>query len=233
MSLLRLESVTLSYWRGRQRKDVLRDASLTVAPGKLVSVYGERNSGKTALLRVAGGFERPSSGSVRFAGIDLMRVARTQLAGIHRGQIGWVDRAGPRSDELDVGTYVALPFYSQFGPRKARRRALAALDAVGVEGCGGQTWEELSDTARALCAIAHATARQPKLLIADDPTAGLGILDRERVCATLRRLADDDGLGVLMAVPDMPSMLHAHDVHLLTRGYLLASETRPDGLRSA
>jgi ABC-type cobalamin transport system ATPase subunit len=55
----------------------------------------------------------------------------------------------------------------------------------------------------------------------------LGILDRENVCGTLRRLADD-GLGVLMAVPDMPSMLHAHDIHLLARGYLLAApEAQP------
>lgn len=227
VSLLRLESVTMSYWRGEQQKKLLRGASLTVEPSKFVSVYGERASGKTALLRIAGGFARPDSGNVVFDGTDLVNIGRTELATIHRGEIGWVDETGPNSGELDVGTYIALPFYGQCGPRKARRLALAALDAVGVERYGERSWDELPDVARVLCAIAHATARRPKLLIADDPTAGLGILDRERVCGTLRRLADDEGLGVLMAVPDMPSMLHAHDVHLLSRGHLLASTETP------
>ena len=227
MSLLRLESVTLSYRRGRQRQELLRGASLTVEPNKFVSVYGGRASGKTALLRIAGGYARPDGGRVTFAGTDLVNLAPARLARIHRGEIGWVDQTGPNSNELDVGTYVALPFYGQCGPRKARRMALAALDAVGMAGYGERTWDELPDVARVLCAIAHAMARRPKLLIADDPTAGLGILDRERVCGTLRRLADDDGLGVLMAVPDMPSMLHAHDVHLLSRGHLLAATDTP------
>ncbi|HEU0019378.1 MAG TPA: ATP-binding cassette domain-containing protein [Thermoleophilaceae bacterium] len=227
MSLLHLESVTTSYWRGRQQTQVLRGASLAVDPGKLVSVYGKRNSGKTALLRIAGGFERPDSGCVTYAGKDLAGIARTELASIQREEIGWVDRAGPHSGELDVGTFVALPFYSRVGPRKARQRALEALDAVGADGCAKRTWSDLPDIARVLCAIAHATVRMPKLLIADDPTAGLGILDREHVCGILRRLAENDGVGVLMAVPDMPSMLQAHDIHLLARGYLLAAPESP------
>jgi len=222
VSLLELESVTTSYSRGDLRTEVLRGASLAVEPGKLVSVYGERNSGKTALLKVAGGFERPDSGRVMFAGTDLVGIARAELAAIHRTEIGWIDRTGPRSAELDVGTYVALPFYDRFGPRAARRKALDALAAVGLEGCANHVWHELPDLARILCAIAYATARGRQLLIADDPTAGLGILDRERVCEALRGLAENDGLGILMAVPDMPSMLHAHDVHLLARGRLIA-----------
>jgi putative ABC transport system ATP-binding protein len=222
VSLLQVESVTTSYWRGERKTEVLRGASLVVEPGKLVSVYGGRNSGKTALLRIAGGFERPESGRVTFAGVDLLRIARSKLAAIHRDEIGWIDCAGPRSPELDVRTYLALPFYSDVGPRAARRRAVEALEAVGIEGCAHQPWHELSDVTRVLCAIAYAKARRRRLLIADDPTAGLGILDREHVCGVLRGLAENDGLGVLMAVPDMPSMLHAHEVHLLARGRLLA-----------
>lgn len=227
MSLLDLESVTTSYRRGRFQTTVLRDVSLLTEPGKLVSIYGERNSGKTALLRIAGGFEQPDSGRVRFAGTDLVGLAENELAVIHREKIGWIDRTGPRSTELDVATYVGLPFYARFGPRRARRYAIEALADVGTEGCAKKSWDELPDVTRVLCAIVRAMIREPKLLIADDPTAGLGILDREHVCGVLRGLAENDGVGVLMAVPDMPSMLHAHDVHLLTRGRLLAPPATP------
>lgn len=222
MSLLRLESVTTSYWRGSQRTRVLRDVSLAVEPAKLVAVYGERNSGKTALLRIAGGFEQPDAGCVTFAGQDLSIVAPGRLAAIQREEIGWVDRAGPRSAELDVGTYVALPLYGRLGRRRAHRRAVEVLAAIGVEGATDQRWADLPDIARVLCAIVHATIGTPQLLLADDPTAGLGILDRERVCGTLRQLSEQNGMGILMVVPDMPSMLHAHHVHLLSRGRLLA-----------
>ena len=69
--------------------------------------------------------------------------------------------------------------------------------------------------------------RDPSVLIVDDPTAGLGILDRERIVGLLRSTAEEGGLGVLMAVPDMPAMLHAHEVRSLSRGRLLAPAGTP------
>jgi ABC-type lipoprotein export system ATPase subunit len=226
LSLLRLQSVTQSYWRGPRELRVLRGASLDVDAGSLVSIYGQRNAGKTALLEIAAGFQQPSSGEVTFDGTSLASLSARQLARVHREQIGWIERAGPHARELTVGQYVALPLYRDLGPRRAQRRALEALAAYDVEDRAGERWDELSDVARILCAIAQAMVRRPRLLIADDPTAGLGIIDRERVCSVLRSAAEDDGLGVLMAVPDMPAMLQAHEVRLLSRGRLLAPAQR-------
>jgi ABC-type lipoprotein export system ATPase subunit len=206
----------------------LRDISLEVHAGSLVSIYGQRNSGKTTLLELAAGFHPPDAGRVSFAGVDLAAVSDRQLARIHREDVGWIEREGPHTPELTVANYVALPLYRELGTRQAHHRALGALAAYGVEECAGEHWADLPDSARIQCAIAQAMIRKPKLLIADDPTAGLGILDRERVCGLLRAAADDDGLAVLMAVPDMPSMLHAHEVRLLSRGRLLAPAERPD-----
>lgn len=227
MSLLRLQSVTKSYWRGPRELRALRGASLEVEAGSLVAVYGQRNSGKTALLEIAAGFQRPESGQVIFDGASLGELSSAELARVHAERIGWVERAGPHVPELTVDSYMALPLYRRIGPRRAHRRALATLAAYGVEDCAGERWHDLSDTARVLCAIAQAAIRRPKLLIADDPTAGLGILDRQRVCSVLRSAAEADGIGVLMAVPDMPAMLGAHEVRLLTRGRLLAPVQGP------
>jgi ABC-type lipoprotein export system ATPase subunit len=229
LSLLRLHSVAKSYRRGLRESQVLRDATLDVEAGSLVSVYGARNSGKTTLLKLAAGFEAPDHGEVVFDGLDLATLSDRELARVHRGQIAWVERNGPHTAELTVGDYVALPLYRDLSRRDARRHALEALARYGVEDQAGERWEDLSDCERVLAAIAQAMVRSPRLLIADDPTAGLGILDRERVCAVLRSAAEDDGAGVLMAVPDMPAMLRAHAVLLLSRGRLLAPAERVDG----
>jgi ABC-type lipoprotein export system ATPase subunit len=224
MSTLLLESVSKSFWRGPSELVVLKDVSLEVRAGELVAVYGQRGSGKTTLLQVAAGLEAPGSGSVTFEGRDLTDFSRTDLARLHREQIAWVERAGPQSRELPIRSYLALALYRRLGRRAAERRAQVALAKVGAVDCADERWDDLSDTARTLVAIAQALVREPKLLIVDDPTAGLGIIDRERIVGLLRSAAEDGGIGVLMAVPDMPAMLHAHQLRVLGRGRLLAPQ---------
>lgn len=229
-SLLHLDSVSKSYMRGPRELRVLRENSLDVHEGELVAVYGKRGAGKTTLLRVAAGFEPPTSGVVTFDGIDLSRVSRSRRARLHRSEIGWVERAGPSSQELVMREYVALPLYRSGGPAQAERRAMSALAKVGAEDVADARWANLSDTERTLVAIAEALVRKPRLLLIDDPTAMLGMADRERVTGMLCSAAEDDGLGVLMAVPEMPAMLQAHKLRALSRGRLLTPSDPPPGL---
>ena len=86
--------------------------------------------------------------------------------------------------------YVALPLLIEHGQRKAHGRASDALRRVGMSECAGQRWSSLSDGERALVAIAHGIVRAPRLLLVDDPTANLGVCEREEVidcCARLSR----------------------------------------------
>lgn len=226
--LLEVDSVRRSHRRGGERVGVLDGASLEIGPGDLVAVYGRRNAGKTTLLRIAAGFEQPDSGEVRLEDVCLTGLSQPTLARLHREDVAWVERAGPHSRELPVHTYVALPLFGAMSPVAARQRAMAALKRVGVGDHAECLWEELSDAGRTLVAIAQALVREPKVLIVDDPTAGLGIVERERVVGLLRSAAEDDGVGVLMAVPDMPSMLQAHQVRVLTRGRLVGAARDSD-----
>lgn len=225
--LLQLEAVSKSYWRGTRERHVLKDVSLSVRAGEMVGVYGNPGSGKTTLLRVAAGLEPPVTGTVTFDGRDLSKASSNALARIRREELAWVARDGPESREVLMRVYVALPLYRTLGPIKAQRRAVAALAKVGAEDAADARWSSLSDTARMLVAIAHALVREPRVLVVDDPSASLSIIDRERVMGLLRSAAEDGGLGVLVAVPDMPAMLHAHEVRSLSRGRLLAPTDPP------
>ncbi|HMJ01477.1 MAG TPA: ATP-binding cassette domain-containing protein [Conexibacter sp.] len=225
--LLSLEAVSKTYRRGPYELHVLREVSLELFAGEFIAVYGQRSAGKTTLLKVAGGFEAPDAGCVRFQGRDLASATRRRLAGIYRAQIGWVRRFGPESRELRALDFVKLPLLGAHRLEEAERRSLAALARVGAEDCALETWANLADAERALVAIAHALVREPALLLADDPTAGLDVLERERILALLRRTADKAGVGVLMVVPELPAMLRAHDVRSLSDGRLLAPEPPP------
>ncbi|MGA9284723.1 MAG: ATP-binding cassette domain-containing protein [Solirubrobacteraceae bacterium] len=218
---LLLDRVSKSYWRGPHETAVLKEISLSVYAGECVAVWGQRGSGKTTLLKVAAGLEAPESGVVRFKDQNLVGISRAGLVRLLREEIGWARRSGPESDELEMLDYVALPLLKQQNMRRARRRSAAALARVGVAECSKGRWEDLTDGERTLVSIAHAMVRQPSLLVVDDPTANLDVLQREQVMGLLRSTAEQDWLAVLITVPDMPSMVHAHRIGSLSDGRLL------------
>jgi ABC-type lipoprotein export system ATPase subunit len=224
--LLSLDAVSKSYWRGPSEVRVLAGASLEVPAGELVAVWGKRGAGKTTLLRIAAGLETPDRGSVRFRDEDLSRLSESEHARLMREEVGWVRRAGPSSD-LAMIDYVALPLLIDHGQRGAHGRASEALRRVGMSECAGQRWSSLSDGERVLVAIAHGIARAPRLLLVDDPTANLGLREREEVLQLLLSLVQETNLAVLMTVPDMPAAMRSHQLRALSGGRLLMAEPPP------
>lgn len=228
MPLLQLANVSKTYSRGNFATRALRDVSLEVEPGTMVAVYGQPGSGKSTLLRVAAGLEDPDAGTVRFDGEEIARFSADQRTRLFRRSIAWVDRAGPRGDSFRIIDYVALPATSPgrkgVGIRAARSRAALALEQVGASEHVSAYWSELSDVARMSVALAHAIVREPRLLVLDDPTAGLGISGRELIMSQLRALTEESGAAVLVAVPDASSTLRAHEVLAIARGRLIAPD---------
>jgi ABC-type lipoprotein export system ATPase subunit len=225
--LLSLKEVSKRYWRGERTVPVLDRVSLDVDAGELVTVWGQHNSGKTTLLKLAGGLEKPTDGTVAFAGHDLSGLSATGLARLLRGPIAWAKPTGPGSPDLAVRDYVALPLLRRHDHREAHRRARTALERVGVGECAGERWGNLSDSERTLVSIAHAIVRSPRLLLIDDQTASLDDIQREDVMELLRAAAEEQGLAVLATVPDMTEMVHAHKIRSLSGGRLLAPADPP------
>lgn len=225
-ALLTLDAVSKSYWRGAHELRVLTGVSLDVYAGEFIVVWGRRGAGKTTLLKIAAGLECCDRGSVRFESRDLTGMSETEHARLMRERIGWVRRSGPRS-ELRMLDYVALPLLASLGHRSAYSQAREALARVGVSECATQAWASLSDGERALVGIARGIARAPSLLLVDDPSANLDVREREELIALLRHLAEDAGIGVLMAVPDMPDAMGAHRLWGLSGGRILAPPDPP------
>ncbi len=222
--LLSLQGVGKSYWRGAHELRVLVDVTLDVHAGRLVAVWGRRGAGKTTLLKIAAGLESPDSGRVLFEGRDIGAFSERERTALRHADIGWVRRAGPRS-ELPMIDYVALPLMARTSRHDALRRASAVLARVGVPDCAKLRWECISDGERALVSIAHGIVRSPRLLLVDDPTASLGMCERERVTELLRSLAVQQRMGVLMGAPDMPTMMSSHQIRSLSGGRLLVPPT--------
>lgn len=226
-ALLSLRGVGKSYWRGDSEVRVLSEVSLEVGAGELVAVWGTRGSGKTTLLKLAARLECPDRGCVYFGGGDMARLSQAQHSRLMLERIGWVRRTGPKSD-LRMLDYVALPLLAEHGRRQAYARAAEALERVGVSEHAGQYWSSLCDGERALIGIAHGIARAPRLLLVDDPTANLDVLERERVTELLRSLADEEAIAVLMTVPDMAAAMRAHQIASLGAGRLIWAPEPPE-----
>jgi ABC-type lipoprotein export system ATPase subunit len=221
VGLLKLEGVRKSYWRGPHEVVVLDGIDFEVNTGEFVAIWGSRGAGKSTLARIAVGLEAPDAGTVNFGGQNLAAASRAEYARLLLDEIGWVQRVGPREDELRMLDYVAMPLFGGRGPRRARQHAARVLARVGLRGCERKRWEDLTDGERTLVAIAHALAREPRLLVVDDPTANLDMLECRAVMGLLRAAVEQDGLGILVTVPEMSDMLAAHRMASLSGGRLL------------
>jgi putative ABC transport system ATP-binding protein len=227
MTLLALERVRKSYWRGRHEIVVLDGVSLEIERGEFVAVFGQRASGKTTLLRIAAGIESPDAGRVCFAGRDVATLRRSpRIAGLDP-RVGWMRRSGPLIASMEMLDYVALPLLGSLRHHEAHRIATRVLNEVGAKELAHATWGALSDAERTLVMLAQATVRRPLLLLADDPTVSLGVEERTSILRLLRTTAEAGEMAVLMTVPDVPDMLHSHQVMSLADGELIKPAARP------
>jgi ABC-type lipoprotein export system ATPase subunit len=208
-ALLTFSNVSKRYPDGVREIVVLDAVSFELAAGTAVGVYGPRRSGKSTLLRLAGAIESPDAGSVAFAGRDVTRISPGERARLLRSSLAlltsadWISSLGET-----VLDHVAMSLGSK-GPtmREARRRALGALDAVGVAAlCAEELTASLSLGERARVMLARALVREPRLLLVDEPAPMPSLGDRERFCATLREVCGERGIALLIASEDMATL---------------------------
>jgi putative ABC transport system ATP-binding protein len=194
-----LHAVTKTF-TGPRRLTVLRNLSLEVAQGEFISVMGESGIGKSTLLNLIAGLDRPDSGSVRIDGIDLASLDDDALTRLRRVRLGFVFQAFHVLPYLSVAQNVALPLaLQQLHGQEADARVSAMLDAVGMGGRGPAMPRELSGGELQRVAIARALIHRPALVLADEPTGNLDAESAAGIIALLRRQLQAQGAtGVLV-----------------------------------
>jgi len=209
--LLTVRAVHKSYRRGERRLRVLEDVSLTVAAREIVAVLGSRYEGKTTLLKLAAGLERPDAGEVWFAGRELGSLRARERERLLGDEIAWIDSEGTGL-EFEVLDYVGLPLRMRCGARDADDRAMTALERVEVPDIARRRWAELSNWERVLAAFARAIASAPRLMVVDDVLDGLGMSKTREASELLCSLVQELGCGVLMSASDIEAALLADQV---------------------
>ncbi len=226
MSLLSLKDVTHRYRHGRVERVALKDVALDLEAGELVGVRGVRRSGRSTLLRVAVGIEFPEEGVVCFEGQDLT-VCRDRVLG---SRIGYSRTSFSKVEAGLVVEHVATSLLAQhIAPRFAHRRAEEMLDRVGAADCAERDPFELDGAEVVRVAIARALITEPSLLVIDEPTSGVGLLQRDPILALLRSIAND-GIAVLMCTGDASDLSGFDRAMSIDAGELRGVERKPDAL---
>lgn len=180
----------------------VHEVDLDVDEGQLVVLLGRSGSGKTTLLSLAGGLDRPDSGSIVVAGNDLSGLDTTALAEFRRKVTGWVFQAAGLLPLLSAEENVALALRIQGrSVAEAGVSARAALKVVGLEERARHRGYELSGGEQQRVALARALVKNPSLLLADEPTGQLDSETAQSVMAIFRLLSEE-GMTILLATHD-------------------------------
>jgi putative ABC transport system ATP-binding protein len=201
--LLQVESLAKDFGSGRTLIHAVRDVSFTTEQGEVTLIMGPSGSGKTTLLSMIGGILRPTSGRITIGGVDVTSLDRRELPRVRRELVGFVFQTFNllESHSALENVEIALNIAGVKG-KAARARGRALLVEAGLEGRLHFGAQSLSAGERQRVALARALANEPKLLLADEPTANLDGEAGRDVMELLRTLTETKGHAAVVVSHD-------------------------------
>lgn len=201
--MMELQDVTKVYRQGRREVQALRGASLGVTAGEFVSIMGPSGSGKSTLLHLLGALDTPTSGRALFHGRDLQSYSDRERSLLRRSRIGFVFQFFNLLPTLTAAENVALPLLlAGSGRGEGRKRALPALERMGLADRADHFPEELSGGEMQRVAVARALVAEPEAVLCDEPTGNLDSAASKEVLTLLRALPEPGKRAVVLVTHD-------------------------------
>jgi putative ABC transport system ATP-binding protein len=219
--MYKLTNVTRLYHKGRHVVPAVREVSLEIPDGDWLAIQGRTGHGKTTLLQLLGALDRPTSGTIELDGTDLAARREAQVTDIRARSIGFVFQTFNLLPTLSAADNVeaALTPLRLRGSER-RRRTLAALDSVGLSDRARHLPSELSGGQQQRVAIARALVKEPKVLLADEPTGNLDESTREDIMALLEKLWRELSLTLVLVTHETSIARRAQRVAIMSKGHL-------------
>ena len=221
-ALVSIRNLSKYYVRGDQIIPVLTDLDLDVNGGDYVALMGPSGSGKSTLLNLIAGIDKPSSGEIRVAGVDIARLSDSDLALWRAAHVGFIFQFYNLMPVLTAFGNVELPLQLTSLSRSERReRVEMALALVGLSDRATHLPNELSGGQQQRVAIARALITDPTIIVADEPTGDLDRTTAEEILGLLARLNSEIGKTIIMVTHDPKAAEKAHRLVHLEKGVLV------------
>ncbi|MFJ9925964.1 MULTISPECIES: ABC transporter ATP-binding protein [Streptomyces] len=220
-----LKNVTKRYTRGKETVHALDGVDLTIGDGDRLVIQGPTGGGKSTLLQMLGGLDRPTSGQVVLDGTDLATLGEARLTRVRSENIGFVFQSFNLIPTLTAQENVETALVP-LGVKAKERRELAA-DALNSVGLGERLTHlpsEMSGGQQQRVAIARALVKRPKVLLADEPTGNLDEGMRDEIMDVLERLWQEHGLTFVMVTHDSALAKKAPRLVTIRKGKITVKE---------
>ena len=201
--IIRADSVVKTYRTGSAEVNALRNVSFAVARGEMVAVMGPSGCGKTTLLNCLSGLDGVDSGEIWLEGQNLAQMGDRKRTDYRARRMGFIFQVYNLLPVLSAAENVELPLLvAGMRPGDARKRAMAALDTVGLANWAGHRPAELSGGQRQRVTIARSLVNEPAIVWADEPTGSLDSAAADDIISLLRQLNEAAGLTIVLVTHD-------------------------------
>ena len=220
MEVVKIENVTRVYQIGKVETQALRGVNLSIESGEFTALVGPSGSGKTTLLQMIGCLDQPSTGKVFINNKEVTTLNRNQRADMRRGTIGFIFQFFALIPTLTAYENVEMPLLlNGHSPKERKERVMDLLKAVDLADRANNRPDQLSGGQQQRVAVARALAPNPKLILADEPTANLDTTNGQQVMEIMKKLNKETGVTFVFAT---------HDPRVI--GYATRIVTLQDGL---
>lgn len=228
-TLITIRGVNKEFHLGDTTVRALRDISLEIFSGEYLSIMGPSGSGKSTLFNMIGALDKPTSGQVDVAGIDLTQLTPRQLAHFRGNNIGYVFQSYNLLPAYDAVTNVCMPLlFSGKSHEEATERATEVLTRVGLGHRLTHRPDEMSGGQQQRVAVARALASDPAIILADEPTANLDLDTGKEIIELLSSLSDEFGVTVISATHDHQMLVTSDRILWIKDGAVERLENRED-----